>query len=601
MIGWLFTLLMIVLLISVFLLPQLGIERMNSTATYKQTIFNKKKVAQVEIQLDDEDWEDIKANPMKEEYKQATVTINGKKVEGVAVRTKGNSSLTSVAGSDSDRYSLKIDFDYYDSAQSLYGLKKLNLNNNFSDSTQMREFVSYELMEEMGIPTPSHSYMYVTVNGEDYGLLLGVEAVDETFLANTFGSTNGFLFKPDGTGSDLKWISDNINDYTGIGIKTNEANVEDSKFIEMLDAINHGGDLEKYLDVDEMLKYFALNTALVSLDSYQGTMKHNYYLYENNGVFSIIPWDYNMSFGGFGGGGARGGRQEADQKLDEQGFRKDNAGNKQGFGNMPGMTSELISDSTINFSISEPVSGTTLEARPLLNALLSNETYKAQYEEYLKKIATTILTEEKVEKITTELAGILTAYVEADPSKFYTTEEFLAGVSGENSLPEFAKQRSESILKQLTGELVVESQASTGNQPFGQGMVPPDQNGNGEGNAGFPFPGGERPQGEDFTPPEGFGDFDPSQIPEGFDPSQIPEGGNFGQGGSPNMQAGANDQGEMAGRDRSNGQNGRWSDQTNNSTQVNPTQALILNGGLLGLLILLLFSIKKFNRRKGFR
>jgi len=52
-----------------------------------------------------------------------------------------------------------------------------------------------------------------------------------------------------------------------------------------------------------MLRYFAVNTALVNLDSYQGNMKHNYYLYGEDGVFSIIPWDYNMAFGGFGVGG----------------------------------------------------------------------------------------------------------------------------------------------------------------------------------------------------------------------------------------------------------------------------------------------------------
>lgn len=49
-----------------------------------------------------------------------------------------------VANSDSDYYSLKVDFNYYNSSQSFYGLTKLNLNNNISDSSQMREFVSYE-------------------------------------------------------------------------------------------------------------------------------------------------------------------------------------------------------------------------------------------------------------------------------------------------------------------------------------------------------------------------------------------------------------------------------------------------------------------------
>ena len=569
---------------SVIVLPNIGLERKDNAASYKHYVFNEKKVARVDIQLEATDWEEIKDNPLEEEFKQANVTVNGKKVEGVAIRTKGNSSLTSVARSDSERYSLKIDFDYYDSTQSLYGLKKLNLNNNFSDSTQMREFVSYELMEQMGIPTPSHSYMYVTVNGEDYGLFLGVEAVDETFLANTFGSTDGFLYKPDGTGSDLKWISDNIKDYSGIGLKTNESNIEESKIIKMLDAINNGGDLEKVLDVYEILKYFALNTALVSLDSYQGTMKHNYYLYENDGVFSIIPWDYNMSFGGFGGmGGPRGEKKEdTDKSLDERRSEENNALNEQGNEKMPGMTSELISDSAINFSISEPVSGTTLEERPLLNALLSNETYNAKYMEYLDDIATKILTEENVETITKDLAAILTTYVEADPSKFYTTDDFLAGVSGDKSLPEFAKRRSESILKQLSGELVVKSQAGRGTGGFGQGMAPPGQIGKGEKDAGA------RPEIEKGRLPEGFDpskmpeNFDPSQIPEGFDPSKMPVGGNFGPGGP-------------------NGQNDKLSSRNNNSTPVNSTYSLALNGILIGLLVSMLFMIGKFNRRRGFR
>ena len=80
------------------------------------------------------------------------------------------------------------------------------------------------------------------------------------------------------------------------------------------------------------------------------------------------------------------------------------------------MESELMSDSAINFSIYEPVSGTTMEQRPLLNVLLSNETYLAQYEAYLEEIATSIFTEETVQDITTKLADLLKDYVEADPS-----------------------------------------------------------------------------------------------------------------------------------------------------------------------------------------
>ena len=30
-----------------------------------------------------------------------------------------------------------------------------------------------------------------------------------------------------------------------------------------------------------------------------GNIAHNYYLYEENGMLNLIPWDYNLAFGGF--------------------------------------------------------------------------------------------------------------------------------------------------------------------------------------------------------------------------------------------------------------------------------------------------------------
>lgn len=502
-------------------LPNVGIETKNTNFSYENIVFNKNKVTTVDIEIAEEDWADMLENAADEELKQADITVNGKKIENVAIRTKGNLTLRSVINSDSDRYSLKIDFDYYDDTQSLYGLKKLNLNNNYSDSTLMREYISYELMEQMGLPTPAHSYMYVTVNGEERGLFLGVEAVDETFLANNYGSNNGFLFKPDGTGSDLKYISDDMTDYTGIGLKTNKDNINQSKFVEMLDAINNGGDIEKYLDVDEMLRYFAVNTALVNLDSYQGNMKHNYYLYEQNGNFSIIPWDYNMSFGGFGAGGGRMGmgREDRQKPVDasnsksspmENNGQTDQAGvdrqQQNGQFNMDmGMSGNLMAESAINFSVTTPVSGTTLEERPLLKALLTNEKYRAQYEGYLEELTTNYLTEDYVQSRTKKLAVLLTTYVEADPTKFSTTEQFLEAVEGENSLPEFAKQRSESILKQLSGELVVEASITA------QDNTMPVPNEDGE-MKGMPD------------------NSDPSQLPEDFDPSQGPTFNKEGNG-----------------------------------------------------------------------
>lgn len=520
--------LVIVFICAVGILPNLALKSKNTETSYVSKVFNHNKVTTVDLKISDSDYKDMLKNPLKEEMKEATVTVNGKTLEHVGVRTKGNLSLRSVANDkNSDRYSLKIDFDYYNDEQSLYGLKKLNLNNNYSDATQMREYLSYQLMEKMGLPTPSYAYMYVTINGKDRGLFLGVEQVDETFLAKNFGSNTGALYKPDGTGSDLQWISNNLDDYSGLNAKTKVDKDSEKATINFLKAINNKGkSLEDTANVDNLLRYFAVNTALVNLDSYQGNLKHNYYLYENQGIFNIIPWDYNMSFGGFGVGGGNG--PQANQQVQNTGKDKNTdtssknsnaAQGKTSGNNMPsppngdangqpsrtqppqgqngdganaqqsnntnnnsktnnqtkskddkkssnsvkqnaqgnlGMNgpsnSNLVSKSSINFSVTTPVSGTTLEERPLLNVLLSNDRYKKQYKKYLKEVATKYLTEDEIAEETAKIAKLIKPYVEKDPTKFYTTKEFENSVSGDNSLPEFAKQRSAAILQQLSDD-----------------------------------------------------------------------------------------------------------------------------------------------------
>ena len=277
----------------------------DSKYTYAEHIFQDGTVNEINIEIDEEDWQDMLDNPLEEEYHQANITINGETIGNVAIRTKGNNSLTSVANSDSDRYSFKIDFDYYDDNGNYYGLKKLCLNNNYSDNSSMREYISYKIMGELGLDVPECGYSNITVNGEEWGLYLAVEAVDETFLATHFDDTTGDLYKPEGqegTGADLVYDGDDISAYTGLNLKTNEETSDGKEIIALMKALEDGENLEDVLDVEKALKYIAANVALANFDSYLGNTTHNYYLYEEDGYFTIIPWDMNLAFGGFGGG-----------------------------------------------------------------------------------------------------------------------------------------------------------------------------------------------------------------------------------------------------------------------------------------------------------
>lgn len=440
---------------------------------YLDNLFAEGVVNEINIEISEEDWADLVENPLEENYYAVDVTINGETLSNVALRTKGNNTLTSVASSDSDRYSFKIDFDYFNDGENYYGLKKLNLNNNYGDASYMREYISYRIMGEMGIPVPATSYTHITINGEEWGLYLAVEPIDEVFLERTFGDSAGDLYKPDGTGADLVYRGDDMSEYPGLVLKTNEETSDGSAILELMKALESGEGLEDVLDVDEVLRYLAANVALANYDSYLGNTTHNYYLYEQDGRFTIVPWDYNYSFGGFGGGevdiyeptnqsmGMGGGRRGNMENEEPQTAAGENAGEEQ----TAQMPEDMSAERPENMEMEMPEGMERPEGmgggmggsneKPLVDTLLSQDALLTQYESYLAEIAETYFTEAYMSQIVSETAEMIAPYVEKDATAFFTYDEFLEASSADaadpNSLVYFAVSMAESIENQLAG------------------------------------------------------------------------------------------------------------------------------------------------------
>ena len=473
-----------------FLLSPSALGIVEGSSLYESKYFDSETVTVVNITISEENWEEILENPLAEEYHTADITINGDTYSAVGIRTKGMTSLSSVASSDSDRYSFKIKADEYVSGQNFAGLDEFVLNNNYQDPTYMKEYLSYELMEEMEVPTPLHTYAAVSINGEYWGLYLMVEAVEEDFAMRNFGSSYGELYKPEtmdmggdmtpgfdkempqmpenfsapvfnensrnpqngfpmpenfsapafnennrnpqngspmpeftgggfggfgtGGGADLVYTDDDTESYSQIFDNAVFGSVSESDKKRVITALQHlsdGTDIDEYVDVDSVLRYFAANTALVSLDSYVSSLKHNYYLYEEGGVISILPWDYNLAFGTFQSGDA---------------------------------------ESVVNFPIDTPVSeGISLEERPLIGSLLEIPAYKEQYHTYLAYIAEEFFGESFSKRVD-RIDSLIGDYVESDPTAFYSYAEYEEGLS---ALKIYAELRAESIRAQLNGTI----------------------------------------------------------------------------------------------------------------------------------------------------
>ena len=415
-----------------------------------------------------------------------------------------------------------------------------------SDTTSMKEYLSYKLLDSLGIPTPACSYAHITVNGEEWGLYLAVEPIEEEFIERNYGSIDGNLYKPESdnvamgdkdnnenkimdnnnfspsenttsennnkttidnsidmqnqsnmnngdssgqmqmppdmntgnstgemqappdmnngnpsremqtppdmnngdstgeiqtppdmnkqstndstnqpqipngigggigrnsNGANLVWNGDDISNYSAIFdnaiFKTTDSD-DYTKILDMIEHLDSLDDIESYLDVDEVLKYFAANTFLVNLDSYVSNMNHNYYLYENDGIVSILPWDYNLSFAGFQAGSA---------------------------------------SNAINFPIDSPVSD-SLEESPLIGKLLEVDEYKDIYHHYLNEIVENFVNNGTLETLITKTDSLISSYIQNDATAFYTYDEYKASLS---NLINFGYDRATSIAAQLDG------------------------------------------------------------------------------------------------------------------------------------------------------
>ena len=377
-----------------------------------------------------EDWDGFLETCQDKEYAQCSLVIDGETCGSAAIRAKGNNSLSSVSAYGNNRYSFKVEFDHYDSSKTYYGLDKLNLNNLIQDNTMMKDYLVYRLMGDFGVAAPLCSYVYLTVNGEDWGLYLAVEGVEEAFLRRNYGSSYGELYKPDsmnggggGRASNddvkLQYVDNDPDSYSNIfnNAKTDVSQADQERLIASLKQLSQGADLEEILDTDAVLRYFVVHNFVCNFDSYTGSMVHNYYLYEEDGVLSMIPWDYNLAFGSF---------QE-----------------------------QMSATELVNFPIDTPVSSGDLESRPMVAWIFQDESYTRLYHQYFSQFLTDFVDSGVLEERIDATAALLDPYVQLDPTKFCTYGEFQTAA---DTLKEFCSLRAQSVSGQLAGTIPATSE-----------------------------------------------------------------------------------------------------------------------------------------------
>jgi hypothetical protein len=293
------------------------------------------------------------------------------------------------------------------------------------------------LYSEIGrhyVPIARANFVRVVINGESWGVYENVEQVNKEFVRAWFKDqeraepvgVRGTATSRDSKGDrwkvpgsprargGLEYLGDSADAYKRIyEIKTKDEPESWAALAHLCKVLNETpaarlpAVLEPILDVDGVLKFLALDVALVNSDGYW-TRASDYNIYRDpSGRFHIFPHDFNEALGPEEGG---------------RGFRRGNF---------------MVAGADLS-----PMVGLDDEAKPLRSKLLAVPEWRERYLGYVHDIAQRWLDWQVLKPMVAEWQALIEADVKSDTRKIYSTEAFYS-----DKLREFVQRRREYLLR----------------------------------------------------------------------------------------------------------------------------------------------------------
>ena len=290
----------------------------SGTDLYDSTV-----VHDISITFDEDDYDAVIAAYQADGTKDwlpATITIDGTTIEDVGLRLKGNSSLRGLqsngaspsgdeSGDPEDPATLPwlVRFDEYVDGQTYQGRSELIVRGNNTE-TSLNEAVALELLGEAGLATEEATPVRLTVNGGDAELRLVIESPDDELWSDDVFGDDGITYEAE-TEGDYSYRGTDGEDYADAF--TVQAGDDDLQpvadlltFVENASDEEFAASLGQYLDVDRFATYLALENLIANTDDIDGPGNNSYLRWDaDSGLVTVVAWDHNLAFGGFGHGG----------------------------------------------------------------------------------------------------------------------------------------------------------------------------------------------------------------------------------------------------------------------------------------------------------
>lgn len=240
------------------------------------------------------------------DYQEVDVLIDGNALADVGFKRKGNIS----AYPETNKYAIKIKTNKYVDGQEYDGIKEFTLHMNYQDPSMLREKLTYELCNEMGLHALRTAFAKVYIDDKYWGLYTLVEAKDEMFKQQFDNRDMDAIESLDFgnlcyLGADpAEYDVDQNGGMPYYKLENGDGATAWPRFVEMLDVANNT-PTENYIatvlpkfNLEDFFTLQVVNVYLLNFDSYIAFMGNQIFIYDDKeSRWEICPWDFNASFG----------------------------------------------------------------------------------------------------------------------------------------------------------------------------------------------------------------------------------------------------------------------------------------------------------------
>jgi len=184
-------------------------------------------------------------------------------------------------------------------SKKFFDRKNIRLRPDPGDKSHLRSKLCCDMANRLGLPSIQATFARLYMNGEYWGLYTLMDAIKPSWIKQTFKpeeeeittlfqcKTGGFNFSTYSYNQCINANDEYTNDKT-----------EFKNFVAQMNSFNSIKQMDEVMDVDNFLKYIAMEWLIGSFDHFL-IYGHNFYFYkrETDNKWLLIEHDYDNTFG----------------------------------------------------------------------------------------------------------------------------------------------------------------------------------------------------------------------------------------------------------------------------------------------------------------